>query len=140
MLMRVNLSADIPESLRKADDLLHRYGRWAMDRRRQHRCGSAESAYRPERGEAVEARRAPREMLLPTPDALLVHRALIQVAESERRILHMLYVPNGRALHVQLRKSNISPSLCRERHLVGLRMFLNYWTNPVQSPHRYAKY
>ena len=121
------LTADIPADLAHADELLTAYGRWARDRMKLHRCGSAEGRYIPPPDETVDedARREPRETLMPTPDALQVHRALIRVAEVEREILQILYVPQRMRIEQQLRLRRIPGRLCQERHLRGLRMFAN---------------
>jgi hypothetical protein len=126
MSKRLPIYADIPLDLKEADELLHRYGRWALDRYSPGTCGSAERMYRPERGEQVlEARREPREVLMPAAEAVNVQRALIRVPEMERIVLQYLYVPQRWPAHVMLAKAKIPPRLSRERHLAGLRMFHN---------------
>ena len=123
----LNYTAELPQELRQADQMLTAYGRWAKDRQEVHRCGSAEGRYIPPPDETVDddARREPRETLMPTPDALQVHRALIRVAEVEREILQILYVPQRMRIEQQLRLRRIPGRLCQERHLRGLRMFAN---------------
>lgn len=116
--------AEIPHDLTAADDLLHRYGRWALDRHGPQTCGSAEGRYHPERGE-LEERRAPREVLISTPDAVNVQRALQRVPQLERVVLQYLYVPQRWPAHVMLAKAKIPARLSQERHLAGLRMFSN---------------
>lgn len=123
----LNYTAELPQELRQADQMLTAYGRWAKDRQKVHRCGSAEGRFRPPPDETVDedARREPRETLMPTTDALQVHRALIRVAEVEREILQILYVPQRMRIEQQLRLRRIPGRLCQERHLRGLRMFAN---------------
>jgi hypothetical protein len=123
----LNYTAELPQELRQADQMLTAYGRWAKDRQKVHRCGSAEGRFRPPPDETVDddARREPRETLMPTPDALQVHRALIRVEEVEREILQILYVPQRMRIEQQLRLRRIPGRLCQERHLRGLRMFAN---------------
>lgn len=123
--MRENISADIPLSLRQADELLSAYGRWAADRPSLRRCGSAEGNYRPGKGEAQEAKRAPRDQLLKTDDAMRCQRALARVPHIERIILAVLYIPRRLPAAAQLRILKIPPRMSRERHLSGLRMFDN---------------
>lgn len=120
MTGKLNLSADIPPSLQRADELLTLYGRWAMDRYRPQRCGSAEGRFKTP---ANDDDRQPREKLMPTPDALAVHRALLRVPDRERVVLHVLYVPKRLSPMAQLRIMRIPARLCQERHLMGLRMF-----------------
>ena len=120
--MRQNLSADIPQNLQEADERLTRYGRWAMERDRRHRCGSAEGRYRSFQDDED---RAPKEMLQHIDEALACQRALAKVPELERAVLVILYVPRRQPIEAQLRLAQIPARLCRERHLQGLRMFDN---------------
>lgn len=120
----LNITAEIPERLREADEALHRYGRWAMDRFKPQRCASAEGHYRIPPGESD---REPRELILPASDAMVIHRALIRVPERERIVLHIIYVPKRQPPEMQLRLLRIPPQLSQIRHLDGLRMFENLW-------------
>jgi hypothetical protein len=120
--MRQNLSAEIPLNLQEADERLTRYGRWAMERLRRHRCGSAEGRYRSFQDDED---RAPREELQHIDEALACQRALARVPELERRVLIILYIPNRLPIEAQLRIAQIPPRLCQERHLRGLVMFNN---------------
>ena len=129
-MARVNIASDIPESLRDADELLMRFGRWAMHRRRQHHCGSAEGRYVAERGEALQARREAREVLMGAEEAMACQRALARVPDRERIVLEVLYVPKhiGERFvppEAQFRVLRIPPRLSQVRHLSGLRMFDN---------------
>lgn len=125
MSKRENISAEIPVSLRYADELLGAYGRWAADRPSARRCGSAEGNYRPGAGEALDARRETRQWSLRHDEAMLCQRALARVPDRERIVLSILYIPRRLLPEVQLRLLRIPPRLCRERHLTGLRMFDN---------------
>ena len=120
--MRQNLSAEIPLNLQEADERLTRYGRWAMERLRRHRCGSAEGRYRSIQDDED---RAPREDLQHIEEALACQRALARVPDLERKVLTILYVPQRLPIEAQLRMAHIPPRLCQERHLRGLRMFAN---------------
>lgn len=115
-------AADVPSSLKQADEVLEAYGRWAMDRYRRRQCGSAEGRFK---APPNDDDRDPREVIMPTPDAMRAHRALQRVADKERIVLHILYVPHRMKPEVQLRILRIPPRLCQERHLAGLRMFDN---------------
>jgi len=129
----VDFAADIPADLREADDLLTRYGRWATTSGRGSKPATLDRMYireadRKESLEAYQRRRAhvPGEPLMPTADALVVQRALAQVADHERIVLTVLYIPHRRLpVQVQLRLLRIPPKLCRTRHLAGLRQFRN---------------
>lgn len=123
----LNLSADIPPSLRNADDALTRYGRWAMYRTAKRACGSAEGNYK---APANDDDRKPREQLMQMQEALDCQRALARVPDVERVALTILYIPqhvNGRLVPavVQCRLLRLPPRLMQERHLRGLRMFDN---------------
>lgn len=120
----LNITAEIPPRLKDADEALHLYGRWAMDRERRRHCASAEGRYRIPPGEVD---REPREVILPAPDAMAIHRALLRVPDKERIVLHILYVPKRQPPEMQLRLLRIPPQLSAQRHLDGLRMFANLW-------------
>ena len=120
--MKENFAADIPPNLREADELLTRYGRWACDRPKRRRCGSAEGRYR---SPANDEDRQPQEVLQPDYEALQCQRALARVPDQERVVLTVLYVPQKLPVDLQLRLLRIPPRLCRERHLRGLQMFDN---------------
>ncbi len=124
--MRVNLAALIPPNLQEADERLTRYGRWAKERLRRQRCGSAEGHYRSFQDDED---RAPREMLQHIDEALACQRALAKVPEQERKVLTILYVAHRLPIEAQLRLARIPPRLCQERHLRGLRMFENIFRN-----------
>jgi hypothetical protein len=117
---RENIACDIPKSLLEADDILTRYGRWAITRGGRRRCGSAEAAYRPPQNDDD---RQPRELVMDMLDALAVQRALARVPDLQRVVLAILYVPRRVPAAVQLRLLHIPPRLSRDRHLTGLRMF-----------------
>lgn len=130
-----NLAAAIPPNLAEADEVLTRYGRWAMDRRSAARCGSAERDYVGPRRAEVE--RDPRELLMPPWEAMAAHRALIRVPDVERVVLHVLYVPRRLPPATQLRLLGVPPRLSQLRHLAGLRMFNNlYRLSLLQSDRR----
>jgi hypothetical protein len=116
------IAAEIPNDLRDADELLHRYGRWAMDRYKKQHCASAEGRY------AIPPNdddRQPREVFPRPDDITTINRALLAVPERERLILHILYVPKRLPAEAQLRLLRIPAKLSAERHLEGLRMFAN---------------
>lgn len=117
-----DISAPIPDALRDADELLTRYGRWAMLRHGRRRCGSAEGRY------AIPPNdddRTPREVIMPMLDALAVQRALSRVPDLQRIVLSVLYIPHRIPSHRQLQMLRIPPRLSRDRHITGLRMFAN---------------
>lgn len=125
MSKRENIAAEIPASLRYADEVLAAYGRWAADRPSAQRCGSAEGNYRPGAGEVLEQRRESKQWSLRHDEAMLCQRALSRVPDRERIVLSILYVPRRMPPEVQLRLMRIPPRLSRERQLAGLRMFDN---------------
>lgn len=126
-----DIAGRIPEDLADADDLMRRFGRWAMQRLTRRRCGSAEGQYRPKKGEeAFELAREPREIIMGTQEAMQAQRALSKVPAKWRLVLEVLYVPrtaNGKPIKAELmlRVLRIPPKLSRERHLEGLRQFDN---------------
>jgi hypothetical protein len=134
MTQRQNIAAVIPLDLLDEDDLLHRFGRWAMTRDARRRCGSAERYYRPlkDTTNTNEDDRAPRELLMGTEAAMAVQRALAQVPAKWREVIEVLYVPQriGQKTippEAILRKLRIPPRLSQERHIEGLRMFRNLY-------------
>lgn len=119
-----DIAAEIPHRLRDADDLLHRYGRWAKDRLRLYRCGSAERAYRaPLDDEDRDEQGKP--VLMHVDLAMACQRALARVPEKERVVLAILYIPKRKPPELQLRLLRIPPRLSQERHILGLTMFDN---------------
>ena len=123
-------AADIPPDLAKADELLSRYGRWATSYGARKGAPTLDRMYirEADRSESLEAwkrrrEHVPAEPLMPTPDALLVQRALQRVADLERIVLTILYIPKRQSVHTQMEALRITPALARIRHLNGLRMF-----------------
>ena len=100
------------------------YGRWAMNRAKAQRCGSAEGRFR---APANDDDRQPREVMMPMLNALAAQRALARVPDLERKVLAILYVPNRLPAEAQLRMAMVPPRLSQERHLAGLRMFSNIY-------------
>jgi hypothetical protein len=127
-----SFAAEIPEGLSDMDDLMTRYGRWAMSRWTPSTCGSAEGMYRPERG-SVEDRRNPPEVIMPPGDALAVQRALSEVPEKYRIVLQYLYVPQRLPAHVMLARARIPPKLSQERQIDGLRMLKNIYLRNLRN-------
>ena len=125
MAKRDQLYAELPQELQEADHLLKQYGRWAMDRFKPQRCGSAEGNYKTP---PSEEDRNPRECVMLPGDVVMVNRALQAVPELERKVLMWLYVPSREPLQVKMRKAATPPKLMQERHLAGVRMFWNNWT------------
>ena len=128
--MKYDIAASIPLALQQADERLHRYGRWAMDRMRVHRCGSAEGRYRSVQNDED---RAPKEILLHIDEAMNCQRAFSKLPERERLILAILYIPRRIPVEMQLRLAQIPPRICQERHLLGLRMFENLFGIEVRK-------
>ena len=119
-----SFAAEIPESLSWADALLTQYGRWCTTGKGARRCGSAEGHYRAPAGED-DARRTGVDPLPSSVDAMRTHRALVRVADLERVVLHVLYVPQRLPVPVLVRRLGLSASTVRQRHQDGLRMFAN---------------
>ena len=125
-----NFAADIPPELVRADDLLTQYGRWATSYGARNGAPTLDRMFireadRKESLEAYQRRRAhvPGEALMPTPDAMNVQRAMARVPDQERIVLTILYIPKRQPVHMQVVALRLTPSLCRIRHLSGLRMF-----------------
>jgi hypothetical protein len=113
-----NLAADLPPDLYAVDSLLERYGSWAVNHRRVHRCASAEGRYR-----AEVQRRADNGQPLTRAQVLDAQRALAAVPDRLRTVLILLYIPRRVPVTALLRKNGITPAVCRERHVAGLREF-----------------
>lgn len=130
----VDLAAAVPAELQQADDLLCDYGRWATSNGSRKNTSMLGRMYIREADprESLEAwirrrQHVPGQPLMPTPEAMRVQRALAGVPMPERVALQMLYIPNRVPIFVRLRKAEISPRQCRERHLAGLRIFDGLW-------------
>lgn len=122
------VAAEVPAGLLWADELLTRYGRWAVQRGRGGRtCGSAEGAYRAPARDADDARRTPALQGMGAAEAMTVQRALIRVPDRERVALHVLYVPSRTPINAQLRLLQLTPRDVRQRHATGLLMFANLY-------------
>lgn len=128
--MTQSYAADIPAHLGKADDLLTRYGRWATSYGARKGAPTLDRQYireadRRESLEAWQRRRehVPAEPLMPTPDAMLVQRALQRVPDLERIVLNILYIPRRQPIDVQMYRLRVTPELARRRHLDGLERF-----------------
>lgn len=144
------IACDIPPDLRHADDLLMRYGIWcttASSRGGKSGGVTLDRMYEREtnrkdtlaeffaRREAAYAE-ATREVLMPTPEAMLVQQALGYVPDRERIVLSILYVPKWRyTSHEQLEALRITPALARIRHLQGLRCFAEMYALVCHLPH-----
>lgn len=125
-----NFAADIPRDLVEADDLLTQYGRWATSYGARKGAPTLDRMFireadRKESLEAYNRRRAhvPAAQLMSTPEAMNVQRALAKVPDQERIVLTILYIPKRQPVHMQVAALRLTPSLCRIRHLSGLRMF-----------------
>jgi hypothetical protein len=136
-----DIAALIPQDLARADHLLTEYGRWATRTGGRGKPATLDRWYRPESDgrESREAYRArcaavPTMPLMPAPDALAVQRALTRVADRERIVLQILYVPARLPPHAQLRTLRIPPQLSRIRHLAGLRQFDNLHRLCIMRP------
>lgn len=127
-----NYSADIPQSLRDADEVLSLYGRWAMDKPVRRTCGSAEGRYVIPPVDDDDQRRVPRQPGLNVEQRMAAQRALARVPDIYRVVLVALYVPqtvNGKVVHMKvvMRVLRIPERLMQERHIAGLRMFDNIY-------------
>ena len=120
---KLQIYADLPADLHDADELLQRYGQWAMDRGQKRRCGSAEGSYRAGGVGAQEARRTPTEMGMSTEEAIRCQRALTATPDRERIVLTILYVPQRLPMEAQLRLMHIPPRVSQQLHLLGIRRF-----------------
>lgn len=130
ILRTETICAEVPPELADADDLLTRYGSWSVTRSRGGLGNTLERQYireadRRESLEAYNRRRdgALRQVMMTPQDAMAVQRALARVPNRERVVLSVLYIPRRVSVVDQLRVLRIPASLCRERHLAGLRMF-----------------
>lgn len=122
------IASDVPDGLLWADELLTRYGRWAVQRGRGGRtCGSAEGSYRAPVRDDDDVRRTPAMQGMNVVEAMAAQRALIRVPDRERAALHVLYVPNRIPINTQLRLLRLTPRDVRQRHAAGLLMFANIY-------------
>jgi hypothetical protein len=140
MAKREQLYAELPRELIEADVLLRQYGRWAMDRFKPQKCGSAEGNYK---AAPNDEDRLPRECIAGANEIVQINRALQAVPELERTVLMWLYVPSREPVQVKMRKTATPPKLMQERHLAGVRMFWNNWQklqrcNKEQAVYKYS--
>lgn len=131
-LLQQDFAAVVPEPLREADEVLTAYGIWATKRRGRGGPDTLDrwfnrSADPSESLDAFIRRRehVPAPRVMSTPDALIAQRALARVADQERVVLAILYVPERLPPARQFLILRIPPQLSRTRHLAGLRMFDN---------------
>ena len=111
----------IPNELQEADQLLTKYGRWAMDRFRKQHCASAEHKYRPP---TLPGDEQP-ETLMADFKAIDVQRALILVPVQYRRVLQAQYIPQRLPPQAQRRMLRLTAKTWDGSWLAGLRMFDN---------------
>jgi len=115
-----------------ADYLLSRYGAWSMDRFKKSHCASIEHRYRPPlTGETEEDRRRPRLELMPTFDAMAVHRAVIRVPQPFRAVLFAYYVRTRRPIVAVKCSLGMSWEQFEAARVRGLMMFTNLY--PVKK-------
>lgn len=124
------IAADIPPDLAEADDVLTRYGRWAVTSSRGGRPPTLDRQFRPEMDShesyaswLERCSRTPRDMPMPIKIAMLVQRTLARLPERERVVLAALYVPRRIHAATQLQILRVPPAHSRALHLIGLRRF-----------------
>lgn len=134
------IAADIPRDLFDADEILVRYGRWAVTGGRGGRAPTVDRQFRPEMDRhesyaswAERCSRPPGEMLMPTKSAMIVQRTLAKLPSPERVVLAALYVPKRIPAAVQLQILRIPPSNSRALHLIGLRRFDSWYRVAVKE-------
>lgn len=121
---KLQIYADLPLELHAADEVLQRYGQWAMGGGGgKGRCGSAEGNYRAGGEGAQEARRTPVDVGMSTEQALRCQRALTALPDRERIVLTILYVPQRLPMEAQLRLLHIPPRVSQHFHEMGIRRF-----------------
>lgn len=128
MAKREQFYSELPHELKEAEELLHRYGRWAMDRFKPQRCASAEGHYK---APPSDEDRHPREVIMATADVERVAKALKQVPDRPRRVLMWLYVPDRIPVQAKMRKTGTPPREMREQHLKGVRIFWTLYAKPA---------
>jgi hypothetical protein len=125
------IAADIPPELAESDDVLTKYGRWAVtSSSRGGRPPTLDREFRPEMDKresyanwVERCQQGPRDVLMPTPVAMLVQRTMAALPDRERIVLAALYVPRRIPATVQLQILHIQPQHSRALHLSGLRRF-----------------
>jgi hypothetical protein len=125
-----SIACDIPPELLNADSILTGYGRWAVTSSRGGRPATLDREFRPEMDKresyahwVERCQQGPRDVLMPTPVAMLVQRVLASLPDRERIVLAALYVPRRIPATVQLQILHITPQHSRALHLSGLRRF-----------------
>jgi hypothetical protein len=138
-----DIAADIPLDLVDADETLVSYGRWATTGGRGGRSPTVDRQFRPEmdRHESYSSfmdrcTRPPREVMMPTRNAMIVQRTLARLPDRERIVLAALYVPRRIPAAQQLQILKIPPSHSRVLHLLGLRRFDAWHRSALKDPER----
>ncbi len=121
--MKRDAHPSIPPELREADELLHRYGRWAQDRYKKQHCASMEHKYKPPPGPDDEV---PMPMMADFR-AMDVQHALVVVPMQYRRVLQAWYIPQRLPPQAIRRLHRIPPKTWAASHALGLRMFWNIY-------------
>lgn len=123
--MRRELNWDVPSELQQAEELLEKYGRWAQERHRAQRCGSAEGKYRsPVLAGSDEA---PVILVVSDWSARQVQLALQVVPMQYRRVLFAIYVPQKEHPMAARRRYRISRDVWERSRIEGLRQFWNIY-------------
>ena len=118
---------EVPAEFRPAAELLERYGRWAQDRYKKQRCGSAERRYQPPPSEVEEGE--PLAPPIPDWNARQVQLALQVVPMQFRRVLFALYVPQKENQNAARRRMGLSNRDWRDGHIHGLRSFWSIYSS-----------
>lgn len=118
-MRRDPLPVSVPVELRQAEELLERYGKWAQDRYKKQRCGSAEGDYKPP---AVYSRDdEPMEPFIADWHAMQVQGTLQAVPMQWRRVLLAYYIPQRTPWQAMRRM--MGSKTWHESHVSGVRDF-----------------
>ena len=120
--MKRDIEFAVPVELRQAEELLHKYGRWAQDRFRKQRCASAEGDYKHPPVRSVDCDE-PMEPSIPDWSAMQVQRCLQVVPMQFRRVLFAFYVPQREHPSAARRKLGLTTRDWNQGRLMGLRKF-----------------
>lgn len=116
----------LPTDLREADDVLAKYGRWALGGQGQGRCGSAEGRYQSDEVHAREDREI-REPMIADWSAMDVQRALCRVPERFRKVLQAHYIQRRNQMWITRRQLRLTAKTWSETRIAGVRMFWNIY-------------
>lgn len=130
--MKRDIDFKLPPEQQQAEELLEKYGRWAQDRFKKQRCGSAEGKYQPP--PSVRSDDEPLTPFIADWSARQVQLALQVVPMQFRRVLFAIYIPQKEHPNSARRRLGLSNQDWNEGRLHGLRAFWSVYSARYLRP------